>query len=333
MATIYYGEINCQQPNCRNHAYYATATNYYCGTHSRKLTRTELPERPTAEAAALKAALHQNQQNKIETARLVNINANQPGRVTLSRILMMKEPEQIDGFIKVFPNYKHQSKTESLQPSIETGAAPSLLSGGLMAFGCARLSPMSLGPVDHGQPGWPPARNLENFHQGSKCFPCETNANGLPTQAYYQNRLQLYNDTTPHRHKFSTAPKAAPLFFVWIDKAGREHRLNYIQSRQFYCNFYQRLVTQESDYYQLQQLLARGYNLQICGYDAHPIVLQSTSETTATCIERVYLDPSKPFGHERVLFTMLTLPPSDYPWIKFKTFDFWIPFHLQQMKI
>jgi hypothetical protein len=58
---------------------------------------------------------------------------------------MMKNPEHIEGFLKVFPNYKHQNRQDG--------------------FGCMKLSPKYLGPVDHGQPDLPPALNIENFHQ------------------------------------------------------------------------------------------------------------------------------------------------------------------------
>lgn len=39
-------------------------------------------------------------------------------------------------------------------------------------------------------------------------------------------------------------------------------------------------------------------------------------------IEKEYLNDKVPFGHERVLFTMLTLNENDYPWKKYKTFNF-----------
>jgi hypothetical protein len=98
-----------------------------------------------------------------------------------------------------------------------------------------------------------------------------------------------------------------------VDKDKKEHRLNYIQSRQFYCTFYERLASVEPDFTKLQQLKDTGTNLQIIGYDAHPIV---------GIVEDAYLDPSAPFGHELVLYTMLTEEPANWPWRKHKTFDF-----------
>ena len=60
---------------------------------------------------------------------------------------MMKPPEHIDGYLKVFPNFKHQNRKDG--------------------FGCASLSPKALGPVSDGSRH---AKNIENFHQGAKIF-------------------------------------------------------------------------------------------------------------------------------------------------------------------
>jgi hypothetical protein len=94
----------------------------------------------------------------------------------------MKEPEHHKGFLKVFPNFKHQGRKDG--------------------YGCKSLSPMYLGPVHHGQPGLPAAENIENFHQGSKCFEEETDEEGNPSEVYVENRLKFYKDPIPHRHKY-----------------------------------------------------------------------------------------------------------------------------------
>ena len=181
-----------------------------------------------------------------------------------------------------------------------------------------KLSPKFLGPVEHGQPGLPPAQNVENFHQGSKCFPEEIDPEtDDPGPLYYENRLRFYNDAEPHRHKYfgtdDPKNKNIPRFFVWVDKSGTEHRLDYVQSRQFYCEFYARLASAQPDYAELVHKLDAGYNLCLCGFDAIPLEQGET-------IESAYLDPSNPFGHERVLYTMLT--SEQWIWRKYKTFEF-----------
>jgi len=171
----------------------------------------------------------------------------------------------------------------------------------------------------HGQPGLPLALNIENFHQGSKCFREETLPDSDdPSPLYYENRLRFYGDAVPHRHKYKGdgANKNAPLYFVWVDRDGKDHRLTYVESRQFYCTFYERLAGVQQDYAKLRDMIAGGTDVCICGYDAAPL---GPGETIADA----YLDASKPFGHERVLYAMLTVAdPELLPWRQHKTFDF-----------
>ena len=46
----------------------------------------------------------------------------------------------------------------------------------LRIAGCPALSPMRLGPVEHKQPGLPPAKSLENWWQAGKVYPSEADA-------------------------------------------------------------------------------------------------------------------------------------------------------------
>jgi len=296
METIYYGEQRCSKEPCRNKAYYICNGNYLCGVHSKNKTRVELPHRDKNEALQLKMQRIKDEKLLIENERQQNVLHGRSGNVILSKMYMMKDPEYVKGFLKVFPNYKHQNRIDG--------------------YGCMRLSPMYLGPIKHGQPGLPDALNLENFHQANKVFPWEVDENGNPSPIYYENKHKMYLDPKPHRHKFMGKNKNSPVYSIWVDKSGQEHRLNYIESRQFYCNFYERLASAQEDYQRLYQMIREGYNLQICGYDAYPV------DPTPKAIEKAYLDPSKPFGHELVLYTMLILPIETYPWRKYKTFDF-----------
>jgi hypothetical protein len=304
--TTYYGESSCSATlksgkPCSNRAYYSTdAGELVCGVHRKGRATVELRKRPEAELTAIRADKKQAGDDAIETCRLANVAAGRRGSVALYRMRMMRAVPDLPGYRRVYPNYKHQDRRDGL--------------------GCARLSPMSLGPVRHGQPGLPDALNVENFHQGSKLFREEVSENGNPLPRYYNNRRDFYLDPVPHRHKYkgTGSNKNVPLCFIWVAKDGEEHRLSYVESRQFYCNFYERLARQEPDYTRLEQLLARGVNLQLCGYDAHP-----PGENQS--VEEMYLDATKPFGHERVLYAMLTCARGDeesLPWRKHKTFDF-----------
>ena len=201
------------------------------------------------------------------------------------------------GFESIYPNNKHETRTK--------------------VFGCSELSPMQLGPVDHGQPGLPPAKNIENFHQGSKCFKEELLCNNKPSKEFYDNQLAFFNDPIAHRHKLPKNPKEKtkkkniPEFFVWKHKDGKEHHLTYIECRQFYCTFYERLATKTTAFKELKELLEKGTNLNIIGYDAK--TLKDYKDPKVWHAQ--YLDDSTSFGHEMVLACLLSLnDPAQYPW-------------------
>jgi hypothetical protein len=294
-----HGAIKCEREGCSNKAYWKVADKYLCGVHSRKRTREALPQMTKQEKEDMLLRFIDEEKKDVERGQQENVRN---GDVKLYRLLMLKAPVRFCKFRMVFPNFLHQNRKDG--------------------FGCARLSPKFMGPIHHGQPGLPPSLNLENFHQGSKAFAPEVDSEGKPNALFYKNREDFYRDPEPHRHKYvgEEKNKSIPRFFVWVDQEGREHYLSYVESRQFYCNFYERIAVQEPDFLTLQAWLQRGMNLQICGYDANPISGEGVDVTES--IERAYLDPSKPFGHERVLFTMLTITENLWPWRKYKTFEF-----------
>lgn len=323
----FFGEVLCEgtfstgdkkgQP-CDRKAYYfdvspvvdPTKSAPKCGIHSDKEHRVDLPRRPIDEVA-----MEKERQQAIEEAQKENTLVGRKGDVKLYRMKMMKGVEETPGYLSVFPNYRHGGRKDG--------------------WGIPELSPMVLGPVFHGQPGLPESKTIEGFHQYSKCYQEELapgghpphphqspigDGRGHPGLLFYANRLEGYETTTPKRRKFTGTQKNKniPLFFVWVDKTGKEHYLDYVTSRQFYCNFYERLAKVHPSFLRLKALMEGGTNLQICGYDGFPIPLGNTKEE----VEKAYLDSSVPFGHERVLYTMLLLEEQDYPWRKYKTFDF-----------
>ena len=295
----FYGQIGCQFPTkvgaCKNKAYYEYQGRFGCGVHIKGGNRTELAKQPKQEKEADDAAKYQVELREIQVVREVNYLAGRKGETRLCRMFMMKSPMHTPGYLNVYPNYKDQGRKDG--------------------SGCASLSPKSMGPVEHGQPGLPRSLNLENYYQSSKVFAIETNQDGSPSTLFFENQLRFFNDAEPHRHKYKGTQenKNIPLYFLWIDKKGKQHRLTYIQSRQFYCNFYERFALVDANFILLKSLIDTGVNLQICGYDAYG--MEGTHE-------EAYLDPRSPYGHEKVLLAMLVLNPEDYPWRKHKTFDF-----------
>jgi len=219
----------------------------------------------------------------------------------------MKKVPCLPGFLNIFPNYKHQNRKDG--------------------FGCSSLSPKSMGPIEHGQPGLPMALNLENFHQGNKVFPYMVDGKGDPLPIFYEVQKMMYLEKEPYRHQHDfivkhpellnriKLPKKkvnAPLYSVWRTGDEKEIHISYIESRQFYCYFYEKLALASDDFWKILDMGLNGMNLQICGYDAY--------QPTASIVIH-YSDPSRPFGHELVLYCLLTCDSSAYPWRLYQTFD------------
>jgi hypothetical protein len=312
MNTVYFGETTCVVSKrdgtpCGSKAYFTkNATGEcVCGKHAKKTERTQLPKNP--DAAANKQAEIDVHRTTCDAAAANNLSVGKKGQVSCAKMRMMAAVELVPGFINIFPNFLHKNRKDGV--------------------GLPSLSPKAIGPVAHGQPGLPDSLNLENFHQGNKVFPSEVetdpdNGNRKPTAAFYELREKMYLDKEPHRHK-QTATSAVtktgrknkniPLFSVWIDKDGTEHQIDYFTSREFYCHFYERATVANPDYQLLVDKINSGHNLRIVGYDGYAV--------TKT-LEEHYCDTSRPFGHEMVLYAMLTAKPDEWPWRKHKTFDY-----------
>lgn len=293
--SVYHGEHNCQAhvksgAPCQKKAYYSYNGGVYCGIHSVKESRVELPKNPNAEQ--VKAQSLQDEVKDIQAAILANKNVGRAGSVIVTKMHMMKPVETVKGYLKVFPNYKHGNRTDG--------------------FGCPALSPMKLGPVTHIMSGLPPAKNLEGFYQSMKMYAFEVDAENKVKPEALAFIIQRFNDSTPHRHKYEKKllkehkQPELPLYSVYYDAAGNPHYFNYFGSRYFYCKKYEELAKQTDEFKRLQLMLAEGYNLQIVGYDGYPV-----DKPLLEC----YADVSKPFGHELVLYTLLTVTnPEEYPW-------------------
>lgn len=297
---IYYGQIKCQEKYkstglpCRNNAYYSYNNKYLCGIHSNKNERVELPKNNKAKRESFEKGYTLHLET-VDQAAKENKVAGKSGQVICSKMLMMKGAPLVKGFLNVFPNYKHQNRKDG--------------------FGCMSLSPKSMGPIEHNQVGLPICKNLENFHQGNKVFPSELDSDGKILPSFYELQKKMYEDPIPHRHKQESYGNNVPRFSVWKSKDHVEKHFTYIESRQFYCNYYERFALKDSNFLKLKEKLKEGINLNICGYDAYEV---SPNDN----IEKLYLDKSRPFGHEMVLYTLLTQNESDWPWRKYKTEDF-----------
>jgi hypothetical protein len=286
----FHGEGTCTK--CNRKAYFVQGKAAWCGYHSDKPLRGKLKTNPLK--GENREAAYQRHLADVHAAAETRFDANVPATVMCSKMTMFQGQTPVfePGFLNVFPNFKHQKQY-----------------GG---FGCKSLSPKDIGPIDHGQPGLPVALNLENFHQFSKQFPGETDSD------FRQAQVDAFNDPIPHRHKptASAGPgknKNIPRHWVWIRPETKERVVfGYKECRQFYCNYYERAVRELPDYKTLLSKLHAGVNLRICGFDGY---------MPDKSLEEHYLDESRPFGHELVLYTMLVHEndPAQWPWRKHKT--------------
>lgn len=296
----YHGETICEEDSCNKRAYWLTIDEKKacCGAHSKKRPRDSLPKNP--KAAEERAKRWKEDREHVDAVAKENKEKGIRGKVVCEKMKMMKTPTDIPGYLKVFPNYKHQNRRDG--------------------FGCSDLSPKKMGPIEHREPGMPVALNLENFHQGSKVFPHETSSgdpNFLPEKAWGKIK-EIYQDPEPHRHKYSpdTLRKHGknvniPLFSVHIDSNGNAKPFTYLQSRYFYCKWYEHYAKKSESFAKLVEMLNDGYNLQIVGYDAY---------APDKDLHEHYLDTSRPFGHEMVLYTLLTVENTEeYPWNKYRS--------------
>lgn len=298
MEMPYYGESKCNGTYCdgrpcKNYAYYKCGSRVFCGMHSRKRNRIELERNPRADK--LKQQRYEMYKQDAEAAATKNREAGKAGHVIVRTMHMMRAVECVKGYTMVFPNYRHNNRRDG--------------------YGCSALSPKSLGPIHHIMPNLPPAKNLENFHQFSKVYPFEidkeTNEQNI---GWFQYRIRGYQDPEAHVHKHD--PVILKSYFgkniqvcsysLYYNKNGTARKFSYAESRYFYCKLYEQLVKDTEEFQQLCQWIRDGRNLQIMGYDGYDV--------TAPLIEH-YRDISRPFGHELVLFSLLTIKdPADYPW-------------------
>lgn len=295
MSIVYYGQTKCQHSGCNNGAYYCIGgKDYRCGVHSRKNKddRTTLPKMEASKARQLRQEKQEQHLSTIKQQMAVNVENGQLGQVSCYKMKMIKQVPLEDGILNILPNYKSKGRSDGI-------AVPS-------------LSPMVMGPIEHSQPGLPPAKNLENFWQSSKVFADEYDEKtDTVRKSFFTTQRKLFLDDIPHRHK---RKGEKPLFWLWKREDGTENRLSYVEARQFYCNYYERFALSNPKFRCLQKLLKLGANIRICGYDAYEPTLS---------LEKHYLDASKPFGHELMLYSLLTLKSvNEYPWRRHKTENF-----------
>lgn len=306
MIVVYKGEKTCEghyksglkknQP-CDKPAYYESDGKYLCGAHSKGVPRVELGVNPRK--SELSKTANEDREERVVDVMTQNSIAGKKGEVIVTKLYGRKNPEHKDGFQSVFPNNKHEDRSDG--------------------FGMSSLSPMRMGPITHFIPDAPIANTLEDFWQASKAFNCEIQ-DGEPTEEYVQTRNAGFQNPKPERHKKVRDFNSGVKFSVWYDDKGRVHKLPYVESRQVYCVIYEHFASKLAQFEQLVECRQEGMNLNIIGYDGHD-VFRYPGKTLKDKFEAAYLDPKTPFGHEMCLQAMLLLDFQDRPWRKYHTIN------------
>ncbi len=164
--------------------------------------------------------------------------------------------------------------------------------------------PSTLGPIH--LPNGDEAINLKALMEGSLCYSNEINRN------YFERRYSAFKGEK--LSKMTSEPKA----FVWIQSSVQDaFLLRYctLQSKQFFCVYYARLVQQTDAFKQAKLLLNAGTNVAIEWKDGG----EQQQPPTLDGLKQFVKDESKEFPAELIFYCLLT---DQTPWSSLITFDF-----------
>lgn len=305
---VFNNQLACQHTGCANLAHFSVqGPRYVCGVHSRKVVREKLRNLPTATLKRQREAREAQMEEEQERCR----QSVGVGQIRLIRLQQRRAPKIPEGFCPISPNAMGGQFTGS--------------------WAMLTLSPMKMGPIPtemhHEGKGAHALKEvplLENLHQMRKAFAGEAkqeNGKWVPTETYWAGFETAVYSNVPQRHKASSHKKNEPLCSFWALPSGELEAVDYITSRARYCALYALFADKsedESEFLTLRKWHDSGYHLAICGFDAFDLPTREsykTDEAFADELLKVYENREHPYGHERVLYTMLLLENKAlWPW-------------------
>jgi hypothetical protein len=153
------------------------------------------------------------------------------------------------------------------------------------------LSPFFCGPVKlyAGQV----ATNVENAWQFSKVYKQHTDAQGNPTNEYFEWAKAGWTDNKAHRYPMG---KGAKPEYAWWDG----EKLGYLEARKrIYVPLYARAVRKTDAYKKLRELYDTGELIYLWDFDGYD------HEALGMTMEDVLNNEKRPMGHAFVLKRML----------------------------
>lgn len=153
------------------------------------------------------------------------------------------------------------------------------------------LSPFHLGPCS--LYGGHTARNVENAWQFSKVYKKHTDANGDPTDEYFEWAKRGWADRRAHRYPMGRG--AVPEYSWWDGR-----KLGYVQARKaIYAPLYIKAVADTEAWRRLKERCSGGADVCLWDYDAYD------HRSLGMTYRDVLNDPTRKMGHAFVLAMML----------------------------
>jgi uncharacterized Zn finger protein (UPF0148 family) len=354
-----HNERGCEQPKCKNGGYFHYNGTIYCGVHSRKFKDEREPlKKDPKKLKKIQQELNEKHMKEVERHQRENKTKSKMGVVLTTKLLPRKQKSPlISGYMQIFPNNWHSK---------------------IGHFSCSELSPMKLHALDHKEKIWrepdgqvvdstvksndavleplPPAKSIENFHQFSKVFDCETKKDSkIPKQEYWKTKIDGWKDKNPHRHKPCVVEaknggkenknekktkrkrKQKENDSTEEDdnsetekKKGKKKQKKVIpqmlcslrsdsQGRWHYYTYVQSRWFYCYMYEKRAKESPKFQELLKMVQDGRNLEIVGYDAYRITkSLDEHYEDPNKPFGHEMVLMCLLTIPESkDLPWHRY----------------
>lgn len=158
------------------------------------------------------------------------------------------------------------------------------------------LSPFLLGPCELF--GGLVSHNMENGWQYTKLYQQHADANGEPTQAWWQWAINGFNN--PQAVRYPMGRGARPLHAWWDCE-----KLPYIEARKkIYGPLYAEAVQKTEGWKELVDLYENSQHLTLRDYDGHD------HAKLGLTLDQVLNNPRRKMGHSFVLKMLLTQDPA-----------------------
>lgn len=277
------GIEKCSMSGCEKKAFFTLPeeNQLLCNHHAKnRVGVIFLPKLSVADTKRLKQKMLEEEESMIETARAANVESKTPGDV----IITSPSADIKHGFVGISLSSKKSSKLDA-----------------------SALSPGSLGPVVIADRFH--SMNLHNFIIASTLFDNEFDKQTRkPTHLYFGRKLQI--EKTDGLFKSEKNRNIVG----YVDPENEDVVFNEIQFRVYLSLLYESLVKSKHEFLDIRNLVKTGYNVQLCGPGSRDIKLTDKTQSWAARMRQEFVNTSKPFTCELILFCLISLETEECPW-------------------